>query len=130
MMHIPFDDTTTAALLGVSVRTVADWRAGRRHPGPTAARLLDLHQRGQVIPDRAAWYGYAFDGGTLVCDNGQRLHPAQIGQFRLFFDMLNNAHADLQAARAELARQDEYIRMLEGKNAAANAARIVPLFGE
>ena len=121
-MHIL--PTLTPDLLATSARTLADWRAGRRHPGPAAARLIELHTAGRVMPDSPRWRGWSFHGDFLETISGQTVSPAELDNVRLLRTMLDNAYRDCKALKSALARQDAYIAELEGHRAPANAARL------
>lgn len=120
-MDIP--PSITPDLIGVSAATLADWRSGRRKPGPVAARLLDLHLSGRVMPDSPRWHSWRFAGAFLETCTGDRVTPAELDNVRLLRTLLDNAHRDAKTLQAELAARDRYIEELEGRNAPANAAR-------
>lgn len=121
-MHIPRH--ITRDLIGVSESTLADWRAGRRKPGPVAARLLELYSDRRVMPDDPAWIGWGFQGRFLETSSGDTVSPAELDNIRVLRVMLENAFVDHKALKKALADQDEYIKYLEGANAPANAARL------
>ncbi|MAA87915.1 MAG: hypothetical protein CME39_09705 [Haliea sp.] len=113
----------SAADLGVSARTLADWRNGRRQPGPGARILLALLADGRVMPDTAAWRGWCFIGQVLETVSGDTVTAAELDNVRLLRNLLDCAHRDNRRLLDKLRKAEDYTRQLEGAASAANAPR-------
>ena len=63
-----FTQAVFAQYMGVSVKTVEAWEAGRNHPEGTACRLLALTQKDPAFPIKtvlykaALWYSHLMSG--------------------------------------------------------------------
>jgi hypothetical protein len=74
-----------AQFLGVSLRTVRYWEAGRCRVPWSAVRLLRLHRLGDLGALHDAWAGWTLHArtGELVSPNGYRFEPGKLALWPL-----------------------------------------------
>jgi hypothetical protein len=90
------DRPATAALLGVTERTVRNWEARRAKVPYSAFKLLRILS-GYALPG-AAWRGWSIRGDTLWSPTGRGFEAASMGYLSLVFAMAQQWQRERRSA--------------------------------
>lgn len=114
MTFAEFQDKAIAELCDVSIKTAALYRTGARKPSAPAARILELHRAGRILPPE--WTGYEFGPERLTTPNGETLTRAEIEHLRMILTMNDNYARDLRAMQCALEQAQGRLRELTSEN--------------